>query len=50
MRVEERLDGTVRPFDEVASNVLLQLKTQAVEVERKRLMTVFNVKINEELL
>ncbi len=50
VKVEERLEGAVKPFEEVASQVLLQLKTQATQAERKRLMTIYKVTINEKML
>jgi peptidyl-prolyl cis-trans isomerase C len=50
IRLEERLDGTMKPFDEIASNLLLRLKSVAVDAERKRLMTTYKVAINQELL
>lgn len=50
MRLEERLEGAVRPFDDIASNLLFQLKSHAVESERQRLMAVYKVTINQQLL
>ncbi len=50
VKMEERLAGTVNPFDRVASQILLELKTQAIEAERRRLMAVYKVTINKELL
>jgi peptidyl-prolyl cis-trans isomerase C len=45
IRVAERLAGTPRPFEQVASNLLARLKGQAVQAERRRLMTTYQVTI-----
>jgi parvulin-like peptidyl-prolyl isomerase len=50
MQVTERVPGTVKPFHEVASQILVQLKAEALEAERKRLMTIYKVTINEKRL
>ncbi len=48
--VEERLEGALRPTDEVIPNLFVKLQARAVEDERKRLMKTYNVTIREELL
>jgi hypothetical protein len=50
VRVDERLEGKVRPFDQVAPNLLAQLKSRAIDAERQHLATIYKVAINKELL
>jgi peptidyl-prolyl cis-trans isomerase C len=50
VKVEEHLEGVVRPFEQVGPNLLLRLKMLAIDDERKRLMMVYKTTINEELL
>jgi peptidyl-prolyl cis-trans isomerase C len=48
--LEERLEGMVRPADEVMPNLFMQLQARAVEAERQQLMTIYKVTINDKLL
>ncbi len=50
LRLEERLEGTARPIDEVAPNLLDQLKKRAIDDERRRLMALYRVTIRQDLL
>ncbi len=49
LRVEDRLEGAVKPFEEVGPNILMQLRAQAVADERQRLMKIYQVTINQKL-
>ncbi len=49
VQVDERVEGTVKPFDQVSANLLHELRARAVEAERERLMKVYKVTINKEL-
>jgi len=50
LRIDERIEGAMRPFDQVASNLLNRLRTNAVVDERQRLVKSYKVTINEQLL
>jgi hypothetical protein len=50
VKMNERLEGAVQSFEKVASQILTKLREQAVEAERQRLMTVYKVTINNQLL